>query len=66
MANYVDPEEFRTEILQSKENNELTRRAVTMLNTGEVLIQKNPNTHLHITRRSSRTVLQKAGENYTL
>ena len=31
MANYVDPEEFRTEILQSKENNELTRRAVTML-----------------------------------
>jgi hypothetical protein len=31
MANYVDPEEFRREILLSKENNELTRRSLEML-----------------------------------
>jgi hypothetical protein len=30
MANYVDPEEFRKEILLSKERNELTPRAVQM------------------------------------
>lgn len=31
MANYVDPEEFRTEILRSKELDALTPRAVEML-----------------------------------
>jgi hypothetical protein len=31
MANYVDPDEFRREILQSKEINELTPRAVEMI-----------------------------------
>jgi len=31
MANYVDPDEFRREILQSKEVNELTPRALDML-----------------------------------
>ncbi len=31
MANYVDPEEFRKEILASKEKNELTKRAVEMI-----------------------------------
>jgi hypothetical protein len=31
MANYVDPEEFKTEILLSKEKDELTKRAVEML-----------------------------------
>jgi hypothetical protein len=30
MANYVDPEEFRKEILLSKEKDELTRRAIEM------------------------------------
>lgn len=31
MANYVDPQEFKTEILLSKEKDELTPRAVEML-----------------------------------
>jgi hypothetical protein len=31
MANYVDPEEFRTEILLSKQKNELTPKAVQMI-----------------------------------
>jgi len=31
MANYVDPEEFRKEILLSKEKDELTRGAIQML-----------------------------------
>jgi hypothetical protein len=31
MANYVDPEEFKKEILLSKEKDELTPRAVDML-----------------------------------
>jgi hypothetical protein len=31
MANYVDPEEFRIEILRSKELDELTPRAVEMI-----------------------------------
>ena len=31
MANYVNPDEFRKEILLSKEKNELTPRAVEML-----------------------------------
>lgn len=31
MANYVDPEEFRKEILLSKEKDELTPRAVQMV-----------------------------------
>lgn len=31
MANYVDPEEFRKEILLSKERNELTPRSVEMI-----------------------------------
>lgn len=30
MANYVDPEEFRKEILLSKEKDELTKRAIEM------------------------------------
>jgi len=31
MANYVDPEEFRVEILASKERDELTPKAVKMI-----------------------------------
>jgi hypothetical protein len=48
MANYVDPEEFKKEILLSKERDELTSRAVEML----MLMAKESSKKLTYNRKS--------------